>query len=120
MPPPFYFRDRHMGITSGLQLRTRRGRGAEVAGLISSMRFAISLLTAIAIVSVIGPFRSGVFDKPGRYAVYSAWWFLLTLAFLVVSTSLCIVSSTPKMLKGVRSWRENLREQSLQNSHHKA
>ncbi|QDZ30177.1 cytochrome c biogenesis protein ResB [Noviherbaspirillum sp. UKPF54] len=122
--------------TSGLQLKTERRWLADAVELISSMRFAISLLTLIAVASVIGtvlkqnepmtnyvnqfgPFWFEVFDKLGLYAVYSAWWFLLIMAFLVVSTSLCIVRNTPKMLKDMRSWRENVREHSLRNFHHK-
>ncbi|MGE5648973.1 MAG: cytochrome c biogenesis protein ResB [Bacillota bacterium] len=122
--------------TSGLQLKTERRWLADAVELISSMRFAISLLTLIAVASVIGtvlkqnepmtnyvnqfgPFWFEVFDKLGLYAVYSAWWFLLIMAFLVVSTSLCIVRNTPKMLKDMRSWRENVHEHSLRNFHHK-
>ncbi len=65
------------------------------------MRFAISLLSVLAIASVIGtvlkqnepmpnyvnqfgPFWFDVFGKLGLYSVYSAWWFLLILAFLVI------------------------------------
>ena len=101
------------------------------------MRFAISLLTLIAIASVIGtvlkqnepmpnyvnqfgPFWFEIFNKLGLYAVYSAWWFLLIMTFLVVSTTLCIIRNTPKMLRDMRSWRENVREQALRNFHHKA
>ncbi|MGH8806835.1 MAG: cytochrome c biogenesis protein ResB [Noviherbaspirillum sp.] len=122
--------------TSGLQLRTRRRWLADAVELVSSMRFAISLLTLIAIASVVGtvlkqnepmpnyvnqfgPFWFEVFNMLGLYAVYSAWWFLLIMAFLVLSTTLCIVRNTPKMLKDMRSWRENVREQSLRNFHHK-
>lgn len=123
--------------TSGLQLKTERRWLANAVELLSSMRFAISLLTLIAIASVIGtvlkqnepmpnyvnqfgPFWFEVFGKLGLYAVYSTWWFLLIMAFLVLSTSLCIVRNAPKMLKDMRSWRENVREQSLRNFHHKA
>ena len=123
--------------TTGIELKTKRRRLAEAVELVSSMRFAISLLTVIAIASMIGtvmkqnepmtnyvnqfgPFWFSVFDRLGLYAVYSAWWFLLILAFLLLSTSLCIVRSTPKMLKDMRSWRENVREVSLRNFHHKA
>jgi len=53
-------------------------------------------------------------------AVYSAWWFLLILAFLVTSTSLCIARNAPKILVDLRVYKENLREQSLQAFHHKA
>ncbi len=122
--------------TAGLQLNTKRRWLAETVELVSSMRFAISLLTLIAIASVIGtvlkqnepmpnyvnqfgPFWFEVFAKLGLYAVYSAWWFLLIMGFLVLSTSLCLVRNTPKMLKDMRSWRDNVREQSLRNFHHK-
>ncbi|HYD59696.1 MAG TPA: cytochrome c biogenesis protein ResB [Noviherbaspirillum sp.] len=122
--------------TSGLQLKTERRWLADTVELVSSMRFAISLLTLISIASIIGtvlkqnepmpnyvnqfgPFWFEIFNKLGLYAVYSAWWFLLIMAFLVVSTTLCIVRNTPKMLRDMRSWRENVREQSLRNFHHK-
>jgi len=118
-------------------LNTRRRWLADLVELLSSMRFAISLLTLIAVASVIGtvlkqnepmtnyvnqfgPFWFEVFGKLGLYAVYSTWWFLLIMAFLVVSTSLCIARNAPKMLKDMRSWRDNVREQSLRNFHHKA
>ena len=41
--------------------------------------------------------------------VYSAWWFLLILAVLVVSTSLCIARNTPKILHDLCS-RPNVSE----------
>jgi cytochrome c biogenesis protein len=83
--------------------------------MLSSMRFAIALLTVICIASVIGtvlkqheplqqlhqPVRAvlgRVFMAASLTAVYSAWWFLLILAFLVTSTSLCIARNTPKIL----------------------
>ena len=122
--------------TAGLQLKTRRRWLAEAVELISSMRFAISLLSLLAIASVIGtvlkqneplpnyvnqfgPFWFEIFAKFGLYSVYAAWWFMLILGFLVLSTSLCILRNAPKMLKDMRSWRENVREQSLRNFHHK-
>ena len=121
--------------TGGIQLQTRQAWLADAVELLSSMRFAISLLTLIAIASVIGtvlkqnepmpnyvnqfgPFWFEIFQKLNLYAVYSAWWFLLIMAFLVVSTSLCVIRNTPKMLKDMRSWRDNVREQSLRNFHH--
>lgn len=122
--------------TAGIQLNTNRRWLAEAVELLSSMRFAISLLTLISIASVIGtvmkqnepmtnyvnqfgPFWFEIFGKLGLYSVYSAWWFLLIMSFLVLSTSLCITRNAPKMLRDMRSWRENVREQSLQNFHHK-
>jgi cytochrome c biogenesis protein len=123
--------------TAGIQLKTERRALAGAIELLSSMRFAISLLSVLAIASVIGtvlkqnepmpnyvnqfgPFWFDVFGKVGLYSVYSAWWFLLILAFLVMSTSLCIARNAPRMLADMRSWRENVREQSLRNFHHKA
>jgi len=125
------------GNTAGIQLKSKQRWLVEAVELFSSMRFAISLLTLIAIASIIGtvlkqnepmpnyvnqlgPFWFEVFNKLGLYSVYSTWWFLLIMGFLVLSTSLCIARNGPKMLKDVVSWRENVREQSLRNFHHKA
>ncbi|MFT4242954.1 MAG: cytochrome c biogenesis protein ResB [Acidovorax sp.] len=120
-------------------LRIRSGSAALRAGveLLSSMRFAISLLTVICIASVIGtvlkqhepqvnyvnqfgPFWAELFGALQLNAVYSAWWFLLILAFLVVSTSLCIARNTPKILADLKTCKENIRAQSLKAFHHKA
>ncbi|MBF8178295.1 cytochrome c biogenesis protein ResB [Herminiimonas contaminans] len=123
--------------TGGWELQTSRRWLADGVELLSSMRFAISLLTLISIASIIGtvlkqnepmtnyvnqfgPFWFEVFSKLNLYAVYSTWWFLVIMGFLVVSTSLCLLRNAPKMLKDMRSWRENVREQSLRNFHHKA
>jgi cytochrome c biogenesis protein len=101
------------------------------------MRFAISLLTVICIASVIGtvlkqneptnnyinqfgPFWAELFATLKLNTVYSAWWFLLILAFLVVSTSLCIARNTPKILADLKNYKENIREQSLKAFGNKA
>ncbi|MCW5220602.1 cytochrome c biogenesis protein ResB [Verminephrobacter aporrectodeae subsp. tuberculatae] len=123
--------------TQGLRLQS--GSRALRAGveLLSSMRFAISLLTLICIASVIGtvlrqhepavnyvnqfgPFWARLFAALGLDAVYGAWWFLLILAFLVLSTSLCIARNTPKILVDLRTCKENIRAQSLAAFHHRA
>ena len=105
--------------------------------LLSSMRFAISLLTLIAIASVIGtvlkqnepyanylnqfgPFWFRVFEAAGLYAVYNAPWFIGIMAFLVVSTSVCISRNAPRMLKQMASFREGMRESSLRSMEHTA
>ena len=123
--------------TSGISLNTQKPWLANAVELLSSMRFAISLLCFIAIASVVGtvlkqnepmnnyvnqfgPFWFEVFQSLSLYAVYSSWWFLLAMGFLVLSTSLCLIRNAPKMLKDMRSWRDNVREQSLRNFHHKA
>ncbi|MET1116758.1 MAG: cytochrome c biogenesis protein ResB, partial [Comamonas sp.] len=116
-------------------LRSRAWRaGVE---LLSSMRFAIALLTIICIASVIGtvlkqhepavnyvnqfgPFWAQLFLALKLNAVYSAWWFLLILAFLVASTSLCVARNAPRYLADLRSYRENIREKSLEAFRHRA
>ncbi|HEX2605627.1 MAG TPA: cytochrome c biogenesis protein ResB [Oxalicibacterium sp.] len=122
--------------TGGWEINTRRRWIADTIELLSSMRFAISLLTLISVASIIGtvlkqgepmsnyvnqfgPFWFEVFGKLNLYAVYSTWWFLMIMGFLVVSTSLCLIRNAPKMLRDMRSWRSNVREQSLRNFHHK-
>ncbi len=122
--------------TTGIELNTRRRGFAEAVELVSSMRFAISLLTIVAIASVIGtvlkqnepmpnyvnqfgPFWFDVFARLGLYSVYSSWWFLLILVVLILSTGLCVVRNAPKMIRDMRSWREHVREESLRNFHHK-
>jgi cytochrome c biogenesis protein len=116
--------------TQGIQLRTGSRTVRAAVELLSSMRFAISLLTVICIASVIGtvvkqhepinnyinqfgPFWADVFASAGLFSVYSAWWFLLILAFLVISTSLCITRNTPKIFSDFRAFKENIREKSL-------
>lgn len=115
----------------------QRARWASTYELLSSMRFAIALLTVICIVSAIGtvvkqgeplvnyvdqfgPFWADVFGALGLYRIYSTSWFLVILAFLVVSTSLCIARNTPKILADWRTHKEHVREQALNAFHHKA
>lgn len=104
--------------------------------LLSSMRFAISLLVYICLASIIGtvvpqgrsanayidqfgPFWFDVFSRFSIWHIYNNWWFLVTMAFLVVSTSLCLIRNAPKMLKEARSFREHIRTSSLQSFHHR-
>ncbi len=63
--------------------------------------------------------RSGprLFWRSKLNTVYSAWWFLLILAFLVVSRRrLCIARNTPKIIADLRALKENLREQACRRS----
>ena len=104
--------------------------------LLSSMRFSISLLSLICIASIIGtvikqaepynnyvnqfgPFWAEVFNRVGLYTVYSVWWFLLILGFLVVSVSLCIARNAPKIIAELKTYKEHVRERSLESFHHK-
>ncbi len=109
----------------------------DVLDLLASMRFAITLLTVICIASTIGtilkqgeslvgyvdtfgPFWTEVFGALGLFRVYSSGWFLVILAFLVVSTSLCIARNTPKILADLRTYKEHVRVRALDAFHHKA
>jgi cytochrome c biogenesis protein len=100
------------------------------------MRFSISLLVFICMASLIGtvvaqgrsanayidqfgPFWFEVLDKFSIWHIYNSWWFLVTMAFLVLSTSLCLTRNAPKMLKDARSFREHIRASSLRSFHHK-
>lgn len=115
----------------------RRSRRRELLDLLASMRFAIALLTVICIASAIGtvirqaepmvnyvdqfgPFWAEVFGALGLYRIYSTAWFLVILAFLVVSTSLCIARNTPKILADWRTYKEDIRARALLAFHHKA
>jgi cytochrome c biogenesis protein len=123
--------------THGVRIRAGSHALRSAVELLSSMRFSISLLTVICIASVIGtvlkqhepvsnyvnqfgPFWAQLFLAVKLNAVYSAWWFLLILAFLVTSTSLCIARNAPKIVADLKAYKENLREQSLQAFHHRA
>ncbi|QGW81103.1 cytochrome c biogenesis protein ResB [Variovorax paradoxus] len=113
-------------------LRVHRGPQVLRAAveLFSSMRFAIALLTVICIASIIGtvlkqhepinnyinqfgPFWAELFRTAKLDSVYSAWWFLLILLFLVISTSLCIARNTPRIFVDLKTFKENIRAQSL-------
>jgi len=113
-------------------LRVHRGPQVLRAAveLLSSMRFAIALLTIICIASIIGtvlkqhepinnyinqfgPFWAELFRAARLDSIYSAWWFLLILLFLVVSTTLCIVRNTPRILVDLKTFKEDIRAQSL-------
>ncbi len=101
------------------------------------MRFSISLLTIICIASIIGtvlkqnepinnyvnqfgPFWAQIFASASLTSVYSAWWFMLILAFLVISTSLCVSRNIPKIWTDWHVYKEGMREQSIQAFGHRA
>jgi cytochrome c biogenesis protein len=122
--------------TTGIEVRARSRWVRDCIELVSSMRFSISLLTVICIASVIGtvvkqhepftnyvnqfgPFWAELFSKVGLYTVYSVWWFLLILAFLVLSTSLCIARNVPKIIADLKTYKEQVREQALASFHHR-
>ncbi|HZW20742.1 cytochrome c biogenesis protein ResB [Noviherbaspirillum sp.] len=98
--------------------------------LLRSMRFAIAILTVVAIASAIGSvleqgqptavyvgrygeFWATLFAMTGLTDVYHASWFLGLLGFMAVSTALCLAQHTPSMLREMRSFREQKSLQSL-------
>jgi cytochrome c biogenesis protein len=122
--------------TSGLQSKSNRSSVRQAIEVISSMRFAISLLVILATASIIGtvltqedpypnyvnqfgPFWADIFRGLSLYNVYSAWWFMLILIFLVISVSLCVIRNGPKMIADMKSWKDRVREGSLRAFHHK-
>src|SRR5690606_26131181 len=115
---------------------TLRSLAGDFFELLGSMRFAVSLLMFICIASIVGtvlaqnrpsnvyvdqfgPFWFEVFDKFSIWHVYNSWWFLLIMTFLVVSTSVCLIRNTPKMLREARSFREHVRASSLRAFPHR-
>lgn len=117
--------------------RTRPSLASDLLELLSSMRFAIGLLTILAIASVIGtvlrqnepwpnyvaefgPFWFEVYRALGLFDVYHSAWFLVILIFLVLSTGLCIWRNTPGFLREMRGWREQASSNSLAAMSHTA
>lgn len=122
--------------TQGLQLNIRQRAVRSAIELLSSMRFAIALLVVLSIASIIGtvltqddpypnyvnqfgPFWADIFRSLSLYTVYSAWWFMTILGFLMVSVSLCVIRNAPKMIADMKSWKDKVREGSLRAFHHK-
>jgi len=113
-----------------------RSRSGAFFELLSSMRFAVSLLGIICVASVVGtvlpqnrpnnnyidqfgPFWFDVFDRFDLWRVYNSGWFLLIMAFLVLSTSICLIRNAPKMLRDARSYREHVRADGLRAFPHR-
>jgi cytochrome c biogenesis protein len=122
--------------TSGLQSKSSNRIVRSVVEVLSSMRFAIALLVILSIASIIGtvltqddpypnyvnqfgPFWADIFRALSLYTVYSSWWFMLILGFLMVSVSLCVIRNAPKMIADTKSWKDKVREASLRAFHHK-
>lgn len=122
--------------TSEIEVKSAQRPVRRSIELLSSMRFAISLLVILAIASIIGtvltqddpypnyvnqfgPFWADIFRSLSLYTVYSAWWFMLILCFLMVSVSLCVIRNAPKMIADIKSWKDKVRESSLRAFHHK-
>ena len=94
------------------------------------MRFAITMLSVVAIASIIGtvvkqsePYNNylvqfgqfwfPIFEVFDVYNIYQAFWFLIILLFLVVSTSLCVSRNSPKIIKDIRRFQGSLSHNSF-------
>lgn len=123
--------------TTGIELQKGAGWLRDLVELMSSMRFAISALSVLCIASAIGTivpqnsppinyvnqfgaFWAEAFSAFDIFRVYNANWFMVFMALMLVSTSLCLIRNTPKMLRDARSWRLNVREQAYQAFGHRA
>ena len=123
--------------TGGIELTTQRRWLADLVELMSSMRFAISALSIVGIASAIGTivaqdapsinyvnqfgaFWAEVFSSLDFFRVYNAPWFLVVMGLMLVSTSLCLIRNTPKMIKDARSWRDKVRDSSFPAFKHRA
>ena len=103
--------------------------------LLSSMRFAISMLSFVAIASIIGTvlkqneayesyiikfgqFWFDFFEILGLYNVYQASWFIIILIFLITSTSVCIYRNAPQIIREIKEFNTKIKEDSLKNMKH--
>ncbi|SIO16887.1 cytochrome c biogenesis protein [Sulfurivirga caldicuralii] len=105
-------------------------RARAVYDFFSSMSLAVTLLVMLAIASVIGtvvkqgepyqnyvvkfgPFWAELFEKIGIFHIYSTWWFVLVILFLIVSTTTCVIRHVPVFLRDMNSHAENLSRTAL-------
>ena len=110
--------------------RPTKSRAASLFDLFSSMRFAVALLTLVGVASIIGtflpqtqsmsdlafeygPFWAPIFRFLGMTDVYSSYWFIGVMCFLVASLSFCLFKNTPVFLREMRSWRLGVTWKSL-------
>ena len=101
------------------------------------MRFAVALLSVLAIASVVGTvlqqnqpkqnyvvkfgaFWTEIFEFLGLFDVYASAWFTLIMLFLVLSTSLCLWRNVPPFLREMRSFRTQTTAKSLAHMKHTA
>ena len=103
-----------------MQARQAKGPLQSLLSLLASMPFAIAILAFVAVASIIGtilqqnesipnyvvhfgPFWAHFFLDLGLDGIYRSHWFLLLLAFLVLSTALCLARNGPKLVREIGS-----------------
>lgn len=114
----------------GVELQLKHPWLAELIELISSIRFlalAFFIIGLTLVVSAVvpqhapalvhiermGEFWAGYFYLLGFLNVHNAFWFLLLMALLALSSGLCVVHNTPRMLREFRSWNDEVSDQSF-------
>lgn len=105
--------------------------------LLRSMRFAIGILTVVAVASTVGSILeqnqpsaiyvsrygavwSAFYSLCGLDDVYHAWWFFGLLGFMALSTGLCVLQNAPGMWKEMRTYREHKSMESLRKLEYSA
>jgi cytochrome c biogenesis protein len=114
--------------------RKEHGISKVLLSFLGSMELAISLFVVVGIASIIGtilqqnqayntyivkfgPFWFEVFRSLELFDIYSSWWFVILLGFLLVSTSVCIYHYAPLMIREWRQFRLNVSAKSLKLMH---
>ncbi len=114
--------------------RKEHGLLKVLLSFMGSMELAISLFVIIGIASIIGtilqqnqdyntyiikfgPFWFEVFRSMELFDIYSSWWFVLLLGFLLASTATCIYRYTPTIIREWRQFRLNISSKSLKLMH---
>ncbi|WP_274718271.1 cytochrome c biogenesis protein ResB [Taylorella equigenitalis] len=123
-------------MTKNQSSKKHRNWRGDIIELLGSMRFAVAFLVIICIASAIGTlieqnreeiyyidlfgvYWARVFQIFGISRIYDTNWFTIIMAFLVISTSLCVIRTTPKILKDVRTFKEYVRKTSMRAFAHK-
>jgi cytochrome c biogenesis protein len=130
----------HQSLSETAQIERKRSNRKEhglikvLVSFLGSMEVAITLFVIVGIASIIGtilqqnqdynsyiikfgPFWFEVFRSLELFDIYSAWWFVILLGFLLISTSVCIYHYAPVMFKEWRRYRLNVSAKSLRLMH---
>ncbi len=114
--------------------REEHGLLKVILSFLGSMELAISLFVIIGIASIIGtilqqnqayntyivkfgPFWFEVFRSLELFDIYSSWWFVILLGFLLISTATCIYHYAPLIIREWRQFRLNVSSKSLKLMH---
>ena len=114
--------------------RREHGFVKVMLSFLGSMELAITLFVIVGIASIIGtilqqnqaynsyiikfgPFWFDVFRSLELYDIYSSWWFVVLLGFLLISTSVCIYHYIPVVIREWRRFRLNVSVKSLTLMH---